>query len=111
MSETAVAQIPDDKCQELIITKYEWGQNKYNPKHPFLYAFIRNDDPYRVTMATFYIDFLIGEDFKVGEGTATIGRLLSGNSERVPVNYRVDQDIIGVTLTFAKVKTTCSFSK
>jgi hypothetical protein len=106
MSETAVAQIPDEKCQKLIITKYTSEQNNANPKHPYLYAVIRNDDPYNVTIATFYIDFLIENDFKVGEGTATIGRLMSGNTESVPVNYRVDQgqDIIGVTLTFTNVK-------
>jgi class 3 adenylate cyclase len=110
-AETAVAQMTQiqEKCQKLSVTKYEWGQD--NPKHPSLFAFIRNDDPYNLTSASFYIYFLIGKDFKVGEGRASIRNLMSGHTEEVPVLYTVDRDISGVTLSFLAVPTTCSFSQ
>ena len=49
--------------------------------------------PYTLTSASFYFDLYIGEKFKVGDGSAIMGRLMSGITERVPITYRVDRDI------------------
>jgi hypothetical protein len=91
ISQTAVAQRITEKCQKLVIDQYEFGEANY--QNIPLYAFIRNDDPYTLTSASFYFDLYIGENFKVGDGSASIGRLMPGITERVPIIYRVDRDI------------------
>ena len=76
----------------MLVDRFEWGEVPNYGNIP-LYAFIRNDAPYTLTSASFYFDLYIGEKFKVGDGSAIMGRLMSGITERVPITYRVDRDI------------------
>src|SRR4029077_20351537 len=91
MSETAVAQMIPEKCQNLHVTNYELVPNNYG--NLSLYALIHNDDPYNVTSASFYFDLLIGENFKIGEGSVSIGRLIHGDTERVLTYYSANRNI------------------
>ena len=112
ISETAVAQIIPEKCQKLLIDHYEFVEDKNGTW--FLYALVHNEDAYNVTSAAFSFDLLIGEDFKVGYGSANIQRLMHGNTERVRIIYSTDQDIKGYITTRAikinHVSSSCYFS-
>ena len=108
MSETAAAQTIPEKCQNLHVTDYEFKPNNYG--NLSLYALIHNDDPYNVTLATFYFDLLIDENLKIGEGSVSIGRLMRGDTERVLIHYTANQNIQGVATAIRLVRISCNFS-
>ena len=85
MPETAMAQTKPDKCQKLDVSEYTFERDKNGTK--ILYALIRNDDPYTLNFASFSFDLLVGEKFKIGEGSANIQRLIPGDTERVRIFY------------------------
>jgi hypothetical protein len=87
----AVAQTIPEKCQKLLIDHYQFVQDKNGTW--FLYALVHNEDPYNVSSAVFSFDLLIGENFKVGYGSAYIQRLMHGNTEKVRITYTTDEDI------------------
>jgi hypothetical protein len=61
MSQTAMAQIPE-QCKNLQnVTDYEFERN--NVGNLSLYALVHNDGPSDVTFAAFYFDFLADEHF------------------------------------------------
>lgn len=103
MSQTAMAQIPE-QCKNLQnITDYEFKQDKS------LYALVHNDGPSDVTFAAFYFDLLADEHFKIGEGTASIQRLIHGDTEKMRIYYTPGlniNDIHGVRL----VRISCAIS-
>jgi hypothetical protein len=92
MSQTAMAQttIPE-KCQNLHVTDYPSQLD--NVGNLILYAVIKNDDPFDSLYATFYFDLLICENFTIGQGPASIQRLLQGDSERERIFYSADRKI------------------
>jgi hypothetical protein len=112
ISETAVAQTIPEKCQKLLIDHYQFVQDKNGTW--FLYALVHNEDPYNVSSAVFSFDLLVGENFKVGYGSAYIQRLMHGNTERVPITYTTDEDIKDYITTNAiginHVSSSCSFT-
>jgi hypothetical protein len=112
ISETAVAQMIPEKCQKLLLDHYEFVEDKNGTW--FLYVLVHNEDPYNVTSAAFSFDLLIGEDFKVGYGSANIQRLMHGNTERVRIIYTTNQDIKGYIkaddLKINYVSSYCNFS-
>jgi hypothetical protein len=109
MSETAMAQttIPE-KCQNLHVTNYTSETDRAG--NPTFYAFIQNDSLYNLINATFYFDLLSGENFKVGQGWASIQRLLHGDAEKKPINYSTDLDIKDISISIRLVSITCNFS-
>jgi hypothetical protein len=117
ISQTAVAQTTPEmkeKCKQVHV-RFELGEIPKYGDIP-LYASIRNDDPYTLTFASFYFDLYIGENFKVGDGSASIrGRLIPGTTEKVRVFYRVDRDIKsdienGAAIAVTSEVNSCSFS-
>jgi hypothetical protein len=108
MCETAVAQRIPEKCQNLHVTNYEFKRN--NDGNPSLYALIHNDDPYNVTLASFYFDLLIDQNFKIGEGSVSIGRLMHGDTEKVFIYYTTNQNIQGAAIDIRLVSIYCNFS-
>jgi hypothetical protein len=114
MSETGMAQMIPEKCQKLHLTDFEFKQDQYG--NILLSALVHNDDPYNVTFATFNFDLLVGEDFKVGEASTSIGRLMHRNKERVRVNFGpINQDIKGYisdgAIRIRQVSSSCNFSQ
>ena len=112
MSETAMAQMISEKCQKLHLTDFTFEQDKSGTEG--LYALVHNDDPYNLTSAQFNFDLLIGQDLKVGEGSAYIGRLMRGNKEIVRINYVTNQDIKSYiaagAIVIHQVGSSCNFS-
>jgi hypothetical protein len=92
ISVTAMAQMIPEKCQKLDVTDYQFEEDYGNLS---LYALIHNNDPYNVTSAIFKFDLLIGENFKIGDGSVSIGRLMHGDTERVRIYYNSNRNIRG----------------
>jgi hypothetical protein len=116
MSETAMAQMKPDpeKCRKLHLTDFTFTQDTNG--NISLSALVHNDDPYNVTSASFSFDLLVGEDFKVGEASTMMGRLMHGNKERVrlnfgPINQEMKGYITAGALRFYRVSSSCSFSQ
>jgi len=115
MSETAMAQqmMPPEKCQKLNLTDFIFEHDQSG--NIALYALVHNDDPYNLTSASFHFDLLVG-DLKVGEAwTNNIGRLRSGNKERVRINISsINQDLKGYiaaeVVVIQQVSSVCNFS-
>jgi hypothetical protein len=87
---TAMAQIPP-RCKTLNALEYRQERNP-NTGTPTTYAFIRNEDPDTLASAGFSFDLLLDDNIKIGEASANIGRLRSGDTARAPMSFSVQDD-------------------
>jgi hypothetical protein len=108
MSQTAMAQIPE-QCKGLQNVKdYKWEPN--NVGNLSLSVLVHNEGPYDVIFASFFFDFYAGEHLKIGEGTTSIGRLTHEDEERLRISITTPginiHDIHGITV--ARISCTVS---